>query len=100
MATATESLDWKEIDARLGETEPHVAREVLLDLLSGDISPVIALSRLILAIGWPSEVADLLAEVAQHWGRPLHPSLREAARLLHDHPAGCGDVATVPSLHP
>ncbi len=100
MATATESLDWKEIDARLGEIEPHVAREVLLDLLSGDISPVIALSRLILALGWPSEVADLLAEVAQHWGRPLHPSLREAARLLHDHREGCEEVATMLREHP
>ena len=92
--TATEPPDWKEIDARLGEIEPPVAREVLLDLLAGDISSVIALSRLILALGWPAEVEDLLAEVAQNWGRPLHPLLRETARLLHNHREGCEGVAS------
>jgi SAM-dependent methyltransferase len=96
----SESVDWKEIDARLGEIEPPIAREVLLDLLAGEISPVIALSRLILALGWPSEVADLLAEVAQHWGRPLHPSLRETARLLQDHREGCEEVALMLREHP
>jgi SAM-dependent methyltransferase len=100
METATESPDWKEIDARLGAVKPPIAREVLLDLLSGEISPVIALSRLILALGWPSEVEDLLAEVAQHWGRPLHPSLRETARLLHDHREGCEGVALMLREHP
>jgi predicted TPR repeat methyltransferase len=100
MATATESPDWKEIDARLGEIEPPIAREVLLDLLAGEISSVIALSRLILALGWPSEVEDLLAEVARHWGRPLHPSLRETARLLHDHREGCEGVALMLREHP
>ncbi|MFY9820244.1 MAG: methyltransferase domain-containing protein [Thermoanaerobaculia bacterium] len=100
MTTATESPDWKEIDARLGEIEPPIAREVLLDLLAGEISSVIALSRLILALGWPSEVEDLLAEVAQHWGKPLHPSLRDAARLLHDHREGCEGVALMLREHP
>jgi predicted TPR repeat methyltransferase len=100
METATEAPDWKEIDARLGEIEPPIAREVLLDLLSGEISSVIALSRLILALGWPSEVEDLLAEVAQHWGRPFHPSLRETARLLHDHREGCEGVAIMLREHP
>jgi SAM-dependent methyltransferase len=97
---ATESPDWKEIDARLGEIEPPIAREVMLDLLSGEISSVIALSRLILALGWPSEVENLLAEVAQNWGRPLHPSLHEAARLLHDHREGCQEVALMLREHP
>jgi len=100
METATESPDWKEIDARLGEIKPPIAREVLLDLLSGEISSVIALSRLILALGWPAEVEDLLAEVAQHWGRPLHPLLRETARLLHDHREGCEGVALMLREHP
>jgi predicted TPR repeat methyltransferase len=100
METATEAPDWKEINARLGDIEPPIAREVLLDLLSGEISSVIALSRLILALGWPSEVEDLLAEVAQHWGRPLHPSLREIARLLHDHREGCEGVALMLREHP
>ncbi len=95
-----ESPDWKEIDARLGDVKPPIAREVLLDLVSGEISSVIALSRLILALGWPSEVEDLLAEVAQHWGRPLHPSLRETARLLHDHREGCEGVALMLREHP
>jgi len=96
----SESVDGKEIDARLGKVEPPIAREVLLDLLVGEISAVIALSRLILALGWPSEVADLLAKVAQHWGRPLHPALRETARLLQDHREGCEEVALMLREHP
>lgn len=95
-----DSLDWKEIDARLGGIDPPVAREVLLDLLSGEISPAIALSRLILALGWPSEVEETLAEVAQSWGRPLHPSLYELARLFQDHREGCEQVATMLREHP
>jgi predicted O-methyltransferase YrrM len=95
-----DSLDSKEIDARLGALDPPVAREVLLDLLSGEISPVIALSRLLLALGWPSEVEEILAEVAQNWGRPLHPSLYEMARLLQDHREGCEEVATMLREHP
>ncbi len=100
MKTEADSLDWKEIDARLGEIEPRVAREVLLDLLSDEISPAIALSRLLLALGWPAEVEEALAEVAQRWGRPLHPSLYELARLFQDHPEGCERVATMLREHP
>lgn len=95
-----DALDSKEIDARLGEIDPPIAREVLRDLLSGEISPVIALSRLLLALGWPSEVDEILAEVAQSWGRPLHPSLYEMARLLQDHREGCEQVATMLREHP
>jgi SAM-dependent methyltransferase len=95
-----DSLDSKEIDARLGEIDPPIAREVLVDLLCGEISPVIALSRLILALGWPSEVEEVLAEVAQSWGWPLHPSLYEVARLLQDHREGCERVATMLREHP
>jgi SAM-dependent methyltransferase len=100
MKTGADSLDWKEIDARLGGIEPPMAREVLLDLLSGEISPAIALSRLLLALGWPSEVEEVLAEVAQSWGRPLHPSLYEMARLFQDHRDGCERVATMLREHP
>jgi Methyltransferase domain len=98
--TQADSLDSKEIDARLGEIDPPIAREVLLDLLAGEISPVIALSRLLLALGWPSEVDEVLAEVAQNWGRPLHPSLREVAQLLQDHREGCEQVARMLREHP
>ena len=100
MKTQADSLDWKEIDARLSGIEPPVAREVLLDLLSGEISPAIALSRLLLALGWPSEVEGVLAEVAQSWGRPLHPSLYEMARLFQDHRDGCERVAAMLREHP
>ncbi|MBW8876768.1 MAG: class I SAM-dependent methyltransferase [Acidobacteria bacterium] len=100
MDKGREALDRKEIDARLGEIDPPVAREVLLDLLAGEISPVITLSRLLLALGWPSEVDEVLAEVAQNWGRPLHPSLHEVARLLQDHREGCERVATMLREHP
>jgi len=94
------SLDWKEIDARLGRVEPEIAREVLLDLLTDDISPIIALSRLLLALGGTHETEDLLASVAQSWGRPLDPRLRETARLLHDHREGCERVADMLREHP
>src|SRR5689334_3578366 len=93
-------LDWKEIDARLGRVEPEIAREVLLDLLTDDISPLIALSRLLLALGGTGETDDLLATVAQSWGRPLDPRLRETARLLHDHREGCERVAVMLREHP
>src|SRR5947208_15173906 len=86
-------LDWKEIDARLGEIEPEIAREVLLDLLTDDISPVIALSRLLLALGGAAETEELLAVVARSWGRPLDRRLREMAVLLHDNREGCDRVA-------
>jgi prevent-host-death family protein len=93
-------LDWKEIDVRLGEVEPEIAREVLLDLLTDDISPVIALSRLLLALGGAGETEELLASVARHWGRPLDPRLREMAVLLHDHREGCERVADMLREHP
>jgi SAM-dependent methyltransferase len=96
----TTALDWKEIDVRLGEVEPQIAREVLLDLLTDDISPVIALSRLLLALGGTAETEELLASVARRWGRPLDPRLREAAALLHDHWEGCERVADMLREHP
>src|SRR3954464_10923554 len=89
----TTALDWKEIDVRLGEVEPQIAREVLLDLLTDDISPVIALSRLLLALGGTEETEELLASVSRRWGRPLDPRLREMAVLFHDHREGCERVA-------
>ena len=58
----------KEIEARLGEVEPAIAREVILDLLTDDISPVIALSRLLLALGGAEETEELLASVARALG--------------------------------
>jgi SAM-dependent methyltransferase len=93
-------LDSKEIDVRLGDVEPPIVREVLLDLLTDDISPLIALSRLLLALGGAEETDELLAAVARHWGRPLDPRLREMAVLLHDHREGCDRVADMLREHP
>jgi ubiquinone/menaquinone biosynthesis C-methylase UbiE len=93
-------LDWKELEARLGRIEPEIAGEVLLDLLTDDISPLIALSRLLLALGGTGETEELLASVAHRWGRPLDPRLRETARLLHDHREGCERVAQMLREHP
>jgi SAM-dependent methyltransferase len=93
-------LDPKEIDARLGEIEPEVAREVFVDLLNGEVSPALAVARLILALGRAGDVQELTAEVAHRWGRPLDPSLREMARLLHDHREGCERVAANLREHP
>jgi SAM-dependent methyltransferase len=93
-------LDWKEIDTRLGEVEPEIARVVFLDLLADEISPVIALSRLLLALGGAGETEDLLAAVARSWGRPLEPRIREMAALLHDHREGCERVADMLREHP
>jgi len=98
--TEPASLDWKEIETRLGRIEPEIAREVLLDLLADDISPLIALSRLLLALGGTGETEELLAAVAVRWGRPLDPRLRETARLLHDHREGCERVAAMLRAHP
>jgi SAM-dependent methyltransferase len=93
-------LDGKEIEARLGEVDPPIAGEVLVDLLNGDISPIIALSRLLLALGGAAETDELLASVARRWGRPLQPRLRETASLLHDHREGCERVAVMLREHP
>ena len=93
-------LDAKEIDARLGDVEPPIAREVLIDLLTDDISPLIALSRLLLALGGTGETDEFLAEVAHHWGRPLDPRLKEMASLLQDHREGCERVADMLREHP
>ncbi|HEY0514939.1 MAG TPA: class I SAM-dependent methyltransferase [Thermoanaerobaculia bacterium] len=92
--------DWKEIDARLGELEPAIARDVVLDLLAEEISPVIALSRLLLALGGAGETEELLAAVAQRWGRPLDPRIREMAALLNEHREGCERVADMLREHP
>jgi ubiquinone/menaquinone biosynthesis C-methylase UbiE len=93
-------LDWKEIEARLGDVDPPIAGQVLTDLLTGAVSPVIALSRLLLALGGAAETEEFLASVARRWGRPLEPRLREAARLLHDHREGCERVARMLREHP
>jgi SAM-dependent methyltransferase len=100
MDTAPPPLDRKEIDARLGEIEPEVAREVFVDLLQGEVAPSLAVARLILALGRAGDVQELVAEVAYRWGRPLDPSLRELARLLHDHREGCERVAANLREHP
>lgn len=100
MTTEAAPLDWKEIEARLSEVEPRVAREVVLDLLLDDVSPLIALSRLLLALGTPGETAELLAEVSHQWGRPLDPRIREMARLLNENLEGCERVAHMLREHP
>ena len=100
METDDTPLEGKEFESRLGKIEPAIAREVLVDLLDGDISPLIALSRLLLALGGVGETEDLLANVARRWGRPLDPRLRETARLLHDHREGCEHVARMLREHP
>ncbi|HEX4494195.1 MAG TPA: class I SAM-dependent methyltransferase [Thermoanaerobaculia bacterium] len=97
---STPDLDWKEIDTRLGGIEPAIAREVFLDVLADEISPVIGLSRLLLAMGGAGETEELLASVARQWGRPLHPRLREMAVLFHDHREGCERVAEMLREHP
>jgi SAM-dependent methyltransferase len=94
------ATDWKEIESRLGGLGPAIARGVLLDLLDDGISPLIALSRLLLALGGTGETEEFLARAAQGWGRPLDPRLRETARLLHDHREGCERVATMLREHP
>ena len=93
-------IDCKEIEGRLGEIGPAIARGVIVDLLDEEISPLIALSRLLLALGGAGETEGFLASVSQRWGRPLHPRLREAARLLHDHREGCERVADMLREHP
>jgi SAM-dependent methyltransferase len=100
MARRSATPDWKELDARLGEVEPAIARDVLVDLLTDEISPVIALSRLLLALGGTGETEGLLAAVARRWGRPLEPRIREMAALLNDHREGCERVADMLREHP
>jgi ubiquinone/menaquinone biosynthesis C-methylase UbiE len=95
-----QAAEWKEVESRLGGAGPAIARGVILDLLAGEVSPLIALSRLLLALGGAGETAEFLATVAQRWGRPLDPRLREAARLLHDHREGCESVAEMLREHP
>lgn len=90
----------KDIDARLGRLGPAIARGVLVDLLEDDVSPLIALSRLLLALGGAAETEEFLAAAARSWGRPLDPRLRETARLLHDHREGCERVAEMLREHP
>lgn len=92
--------DPKEIDARLGEIEPDSARDIFLDLLTGEVAPALGLARLLLALGDAQDAQDLVALVARRWGRPLDPALREMARLLHDHREGCERVATMLREHP
>lgn len=92
--------DPKEIDARLGEVEPDAARDIFLDLLTGEVLPALALARLLLVLGSARDAEDLVALVARRWGRPLDPALREMARLLHDHREGCERVATMLREHP
>jgi SAM-dependent methyltransferase len=92
--------EWKEVESRLGGIGPAIARGVLLDLLDDEISPLIALSRLLLALGGTKETEEFLAQAAQSWGRPLDPRLRETARLLQDHREGCEHVALMLREHP
>lgn len=92
--------EWKEVESRLGGIGPAIARGVLIDLLADEISPLIALSRLLLALGGAAETEEFLARTARSWGRPLDPRLREAARLLHDHREGCERVAEMLREHP
>ena len=90
----------KDVEARLAGIEPAIAREVLCDLLADGISPLIALSRLLLALGGAGETEDFLASAARRWGRPLDSRLRATARLLHDHREGCERVAAMLREHP
>jgi|SRR6185295_7838678 len=100
METDDVAVEGKDVDERLGRIGPAIARGVIRDLLDDGISPLIALSRLLLALGGVGETEEFLASVAQRWGRPLDPRLRETARLLHDHRAGCDHVAEMLREHP
>lgn len=100
MRTTDASPDPKEIDARLGEIEPEFARDIFLDLLTGEVAPALGLARLLLVLESARDAEDLVALVARRWGRPLDPALREMARLLHDHREGCERVAMMLSEHP
>src|SRR5690349_25121894 len=74
MRTTDASPDPKEIDARLGEIEPDLARDIFLDLLTGEVAPALGLARLLLVLGDAQDVEDLVALVARRWGRPLDPA--------------------------
>jgi SAM-dependent methyltransferase len=100
MDTPPPLLDPREIDARLGDIEPEVARGVFVDLLRREVSPALAAARLLLALRRAEHVVELVAEAAHRWGRPLDPGLRELARLLHDHREGCERVAANLREHP
>lgn len=94
------AIDREEIEERLAEIQPESLRELFVDCVTGEISPNIALARLLLSSGRVEEVEELVAEAARLWGRPLDPNLRELARLLHDHREGCLQVAAMLREHP
>lgn len=94
------ALSRKEIDGRLAVAGSAAVRRALVDCLAGEISPNVALARLLLQTGRVEAVEAALAEAAEGWGGEPSETLSELLRLLTEHREGCKKAATLLRDHP
>lgn len=90
----------REIAGRLSGLDSAAGRRVLAECLCGEVSPQVAISRLLLATGRAEAVERLVAAAAELWEVPPPPALAAMLRLLRENRAGCERAAAILSRHP
>jgi ubiquinone/menaquinone biosynthesis C-methylase UbiE len=90
----------QEVQANLEGIEPREARWVLEDYLSGEMSAMITLSRLVLAVGDVVEVEALVDAVERAWEPPVPESLAKLIKMLRENRRGLERVAANLGEHP
>lgn len=93
----------KEIESRLaegGSAVPPVVRRAVADCLTGEISPNVALARLLLETGRVEPVEASLAVAAERWGEPLPAGFAELIAMVRDNREGCERAADLLREHP
>lgn len=90
----------QEVRANLLGIEPKEARWVLEDYLSGEMSPTITLSRLVLSVGDVCEVEAMVDAVERAWEPPVPASLPRLIKMLRENRRGLERVAANLVEHP
>ena len=97
MASSTTRRD---LSRRLSSLWPRAARAVLGDCAAGEVSPPIAVARLLLACEGLDGVDAAVEAALARLGPAEAPALVEVARLLGDHREGVAAAAALLLTHP
>jgi ubiquinone/menaquinone biosynthesis C-methylase UbiE len=100
MSKRVNLLSDQEVQANLEGIEPQEARWVLEDYLSGEMSPTITLSRLVLSVGDVCEVEALVDAVERAWEPPVPESVPRLIKMLRENRRGLERVAANLVEHP
>lgn len=93
-------VEWNPIAERLARIEPPVVREVIGDCLSGDVSPLVTLARLLLSTDRVEQIEETLDSMLDGRRPRAGSPLGELLRLLDENRLGCEDALAILHDHP